>query len=89
MNRRSGSFILALLYTYVTAEEVETIAKYLPLIDKSEFEARFVPEKMQEVYPRPMRAMDYEGEYFDLLMRLQDFYNKVAASMTAVLINIG
>ena len=43
-------------YTYVTAEEAETIAKYLQLIDESEFEARFLPRKMKGVYRRPMSA---------------------------------
>jgi hypothetical protein len=76
-------------YTYVTAEEAGIIAKYLQLIDESEFEARFVPEKMKGVYRRPMSAEDDKEKYFKILMDLQDFYDKVAASKMAVLIGIG
>ncbi|SRR6266508_4695865 len=76
-------------YIYVTAEEAETIAQYLQLIDESEFEARFLPQKMEGVYRRPMSAEGNKEEYFKILMDLQDFYNKAAASKMAVLIGIG
>jgi hypothetical protein len=66
----------------------EAIAKYLKLIDESEFEARFVPEKMNGVYRRPVSGDD-KREYLEILLRLQDFYNEAAASKMAVLIGIG
>jgi hypothetical protein len=75
-------------HTYVTAQEAETIALYVQLIDESEFEARFLPQKMNGIYRRPLSS-DCKREYFEILTRIQDFYNKVAASKMAVLIGIG
>lgn len=76
-------------YTYVTSAEAEVIAQYLPLIDETEFEARFDPRKMKGIYRAPLGREADKREYFDLLVGLQDFYKKVAADSMAVLIVIG
>jgi hypothetical protein len=76
-------------YTYVTAAEVKAIAQYLPLIEKSEFDARYTQDKMKEVYHYPIRANEAKEEYLNLLVSFQDFYSGIADKGMAVLINIG
>jgi hypothetical protein len=73
------------IYSYVTAEEVKVIAQYLPLIDESEFESRYVPDKVKGVYHSPGRS----EEVFELLANLRNFYERVAAHELAILIDIG
>jgi hypothetical protein len=76
-------------YTYVSAEEAIVIAQYLPLIDQSEFDSRFVPHQMKGVYRAPMPGKEDREEYLELLINFQNFYQKVANSRMAVLISIG
>ena len=77
------------LYSYVTTLEATTIARYLPLIDKAEFESRFAPEKMKGVYRAPMVRGDDNEKYYELVVGIQNFYKKVAAREMAVLIAVG
>jgi hypothetical protein len=74
--------------TYVTLEEAQVIADYLSLIDKSEFDSRFTPKEMVGVYRAPL-SFESKEEYFNLLVKLRDFYKTVTNDKMAVLINIG
>ena len=76
-------------YTYVTSAETQVVARHLALIDELEFESRFAPEKMKDVYRAPISGGEEDKRYyFELLVGLQDFYQKVAACEMAVLINV-
>ena len=77
------------IYTYVSAEEASVIAQYLPLIDQSEFDSRFVPRQMTGVYRAPIPGTEDKAEYIELLIKFQNFYQKIANSGMAVLIDIG
>jgi len=77
------------IFTYVTAEEVKAIAQHLPLIDESEFNSRFDPEKMTRIYRAPLEAEENKKEYLALLMSFQDFYRTVGSNGLAVLIITG
>jgi hypothetical protein len=76
-------------YTYVSAEEVHVIAQYLPLIDQSEFDSRFIPSRMKGVYRAPIPGKEDRAEYIKLLIDFQNFYQKVSNDGMAVLIGIG
>lgn len=76
------------IFSYVTSEEAQLIARYLPLIDESEFNSRFVPEKMVDIYHSPLHTEE-KKEYFELLLDLHRFYGTVANNKMAVLISIG
>jgi hypothetical protein len=75
------------VFSYVTLEEAQLIAQYLPLINESEFNSRFVPEKMVDIYRSPLH--EEKKDYFELLIDLQKFYRAVANNKMAVLISIG
>lgn len=77
------------IFTYVEAEEVETIAQYLALIDESEFNARFNIRKMKGRYRAPVGSNAGGDEYFALLLKLQQFYLETATKGMTVFISIG
>lgn len=76
-------------FTYVTVEEVQVISQYLTLMDESELEARFVPQKMKGIYRAPLNGALDKSEYFEKLTGLKVFYKKAAESKMAVLIDFG
>lgn len=75
-------------FTYVTAEEVAIVAPYLSLIDRAEFNSRFAVKNLKGVYRAPRIEKETQEEYFELLGRLQAFYQQVANDGLAVLMVI-
>jgi hypothetical protein len=72
------------VFTYLTLEEAQVIADYLSLIDESEFDSRFIPKEMVDVYRAPLSPENKE-EYFVLLVKLRDFYKTATNDKRAVL----
>ncbi|HEY0155841.1 MAG TPA: DUF1877 family protein [Thermoanaerobaculia bacterium] len=77
------------LFTYVPADEVAAVSQFLSLLTPADFEARYRPAKMKELYRAPVAGEEHKGELVELALKFAHFYDEVARAGNALLISVG
>lgn len=77
------------LFTYVAADEVAAVAQFLSLLTPADYEARYRPGKMKQLYRAPVAGDEHKHDLVDLAVKFTRFYAEVARAGNALLISVG